>query len=129
LGFASSGSLPGQWQCNTKRVETINLLSVDFDIDTQECVAGHSYVWTTTAVNAARPADGSPTKIFEYRAHRRRSAHLGVEQIDDHTIRIVMPAGDDVGRESADVRYMGLRKWADVTFLYGRRNGSSADKQ
>ena len=107
--------LPGQWQCSARQVKTITLLDADFDIDSEECTAGSSYAQTTTAINASRPGYGSSTKIFEFLAHRRGYADLGIEQVDAHTIRIIMPPGDGV-----DTRYMGLHKWESVTLLYDR---------
>jgi hypothetical protein len=110
--------LAGDWHCSTKQVKTIELADVHLDVEARECVAGDRYAQTTTAISASRLGQQTPTKVFEYFISHRANAELAIEPVDARTVRIVMPDDEEAGREGTDARYMGLRQWGDITFLY-----------
>ena len=115
-----TGPLPGDWRCSTKQVKTVDLVNVHFEFQAEECDAGGRYVQIKTAITASRRGDASSTKIFEYLVSRRGGGKLMIEEVDARTVRISMPDEEEADRESTAARYMGLRTWRDLTFVYGR---------
>jgi hypothetical protein len=111
---------PGNWQCNTKQIKTVDLVNVHFEFQAEECDAGGRYVQIKTAIIASRRGAASSAKIFEYLVSHRGGGEVTVEEVGAHTLRITIPAEEDADRESAAARYMGLRTWGDLTFIYGR---------
>ena len=45
-------------------------------------------------------------------------------EIDTHTVCINMPEME-ADRENTAARYIGLRTWGDLTFVYGRKLSSA----
>ena len=119
------GLLPGDWRCDTRPVKSIEVGSVDFNVDAEECSAGARFVQTTTAIRASRRGEGPQTKVFEYSIPRRGVGELVIEQVDARTVRVVMASKNEAGREIDDARYMGLRSWGEMTFVVERRDLSA----
>jgi len=127
--FATSiGLLPGKWRCKANPAKTVELLDVRFEVDVEECVAGTRFVQTKTAIRALRAGDISPTKVFEYVVPRRDDIEPQILEIDAHTVRINMPEME-ADRENAAARYIGLRTWGDLTFVYGRKLSSAPSRK
>jgi len=120
---------PGKWQCITKQVKAAELVNIHFEVQAEECVAGSRYIQIKTAISASRRGDGSSTKIFEYLVSRRDGGELTIEEVDSHTVRIGMHGEEEAGRESTDARYIGLRTWGDLTFVYGRNPSDAPSRK
>jgi hypothetical protein len=112
------GLVPGKWKCSTEKVGTIERAGTRFDVEAETCAAGHGFIQTTTTVRASPPGEESSFKVFEYLTRHSGAANLRIEEVDMHTMRIVMPGENGIDREATEVRYLGLRRWREMRFLY-----------
>jgi hypothetical protein len=112
------GLAPGNWKCSTEKVGTIERARTRFEVEAETCAAGHSFIQTTTTVRASPAGEESSFKVFEYLTRHSGAADLRIEEVDVHTMRIVMPAEKGIDREAPGVRYLGLRRWREMKFLY-----------
>jgi hypothetical protein len=127
--FATSvGLLPGKWDCKVRQVKAVEYSSIRFDAEVRECISGARFAQTKTAIRALRAGDISPTKVFEYVVPRRDDNEPQIVEIDAHTVRINMPE-IEADRENTAARYIGLRTWGDLTFVYGRKLSSAPSRK
>lgn len=119
---------PGDWHCSTKLTKSIDLLDIHFDVQARECVAGGRHIETTTAISAARGGDRPARKIFEYFVPHGGGSELALEEVDAHTVRIVMPVEKETDRDGDGARYMGLRVWEGVTFVFAREPAAARSR-